>query len=437
MTTNQNSPCNQTQNGSNNENNQSSAAQASETVTNETNSTMEKNLNGEDAQQQSEMTASETNGTEQTGEAASSGSDLGSSADANGDSGEREEDYGDFDFDSEAFEEKNAAEVEDIKSFKLDRKKIYTLSILLGLGYEIGLLGINRKINKNALAKKVQSIKTSKGLISPVLVVTAKKCIEHGLEVYVKGKKVNADASNLEKILVIIDGQHRIQAINTINKKQKKDGNQLYDAYVYLPLNEDIDIKTLLRETNVATQPWKGGDYLVSILMSDDENINKDMISWVHTISGKCGDTAAWLWATMDKSRVYSKAKLIEASKKPEVLKDVANTRCFKEGKALYEKATITLSEDLTKLKVVPTWFIDKKAELIDADYPMSKIMDMLLDFIDNLAPIEVNHIKGLKKDDNSSKDAKIRKALDDLWAEKNKANSKKTSNVSKSSAKK
>ena len=438
MTTNQNSPSNQTQNGSN-ENYQTSAGNTTETMFNENNSTMEeKNLNGEDAQQQSGMTAPGAGGTEQIGETAdTTGTDLGSSADANEDSSEHEEDYSDFDFDSESFKEKTAEEVEDIKNFKLDRKKIYTLSILLGLGYEIGLLGINRKINKNALAKKVQSIKTSKGLISPVLVVTAKKCIEHGLEVYVKGKKVNADASNLEKILVIIDGQHRIQAINTINKKQKKDGNQLYDAYVYLPLNEDIDIKTLLRETNVATQPWKGGDYLVSILMSDDENINKDMISWVHTISGKCGDTAAWLWATMDKSRVYSKAKLIEASKKPEVLKDVANTRCFKEGKALYEKATITLSEDLTKLKVVPTWFIDKKAELIDADYPMSKIMDMLLDFIDNLAPIEVNHIKGLKKDDNSSKDAKIRKALDDLWAEKNKANSKKTSNVSKSSAKK
>ena len=69
MTTNQNSPSNQTQNG-NIENKETSAAQASETVTNETNSTMEKNLNGEDAQQQSEMTASETNGTEQTGETA-------------------------------------------------------------------------------------------------------------------------------------------------------------------------------------------------------------------------------------------------------------------------------------------------------------------------------------------------------------------------------
>ena len=320
METKNESPSNQTQNGSN-ENKQFSVGDTTGTSTNQNNSNgmEEKNLNpGEDAQQQGgNVAAPEADGTEQTGEAASSGSDLGSSADANGDSGEREEDYSDFDFDSEAFEEKNAAEVEDIKSFKLDRKKIYTLSILLGLGYEIGLLGINRKINKNALAKKVQSIKTSKGLISPVLVVTAKKCIEHGLEVYVKGKKVNADASNLEKILVIIDGQHRIQAINTINKKQKKDGNQLYDAYVYLPLNEDIDIKTLLRETNVATQPWKGGDYLVSILMSDDENINKDMISWVHTISDKCGDTAAWLWATMDKSRVYSKPSLLKRPKSP------------------------------------------------------------------------------------------------------------------------
>ena len=56
METKNESPSNQTQNGSN-ENNQTSAAQASETVTNETNSTImeEKNLNpGEDAQQQGE-----------------------------------------------------------------------------------------------------------------------------------------------------------------------------------------------------------------------------------------------------------------------------------------------------------------------------------------------------------------------------------------------
>ena len=61
---------NQTQNGSN-ENNQTSAGNTTETMFNENNSTMEeKNLNGEDAQQQSGMTAPESDGTEQTGETA-------------------------------------------------------------------------------------------------------------------------------------------------------------------------------------------------------------------------------------------------------------------------------------------------------------------------------------------------------------------------------
>ena len=78
MGTEQNSPSNQTQNGSN-ENNQTSAGNTTETMFNENNSTMEKNLNqSEDAQQQSGMTAPEADGTQQTGETAdTTGTDLG------------------------------------------------------------------------------------------------------------------------------------------------------------------------------------------------------------------------------------------------------------------------------------------------------------------------------------------------------------------------
>ena len=76
MTNSQNSPSNQTQNGCN-ENNQTSAGNTTETMFNENNSTMEKNLNGEDAQQQSEMTAPEADGTQQAGEEVPSGLDLG------------------------------------------------------------------------------------------------------------------------------------------------------------------------------------------------------------------------------------------------------------------------------------------------------------------------------------------------------------------------
>ncbi len=421
MGTEQSSPSNQTQNGSN-ENSQTSAGNTTETVTNKTNSTImeEKNLNGEDAQQQSGMTAPGAGGTEQTGEEASGGTDLGGNNSQEYDeSEETDDDYVDFDDDSEASNDGTQTKVDKPKSLKLKRKQMYTLSILLGLGYKIGMLGINRKVNKNALAKKIQSINAAKGLISPILVVTAQDCIKLGLEVYVNTVLVTTKTPDLDKILVVIDGQHRLKAVNEINKKRAKDGEKLCEAFVYLPLNEGVDIRTLLRETNVATHPWKGGDWLVNILMNADGKIDMSMLNWVHSISPDCGDTSAWLWGTLNPSRVYTKAKLIEAAKNKEVLEVIANTLYFQEGKELYENAKKKFSVSLTKLKVFPKWFIDKKDDLIQKDLKMSEIMKKFKEFIDMINSDEVENIKGLKKDDNSSKDAKIKKALDRLWAEK------------------
>ena len=423
MTNKEESLSNQTQNGSN-ENNQISAGNTTETVTNENNSNgmEEKNLNpSEDAQQQgSNVAAPEAGGTEQTGEEASGGTDLGGNNSQEYDeSEETDEDYVDFDDDSEASNDDTQTKVDKPKSLKLKRKQMYTLSVLLGLGYKIGMLGINRKVNKNALAKKIQSINAAKGLISPILVVTAQDCIKLGLEVTVNSVPVTSETPDLDKILVVIDGQHRLKAVNEINKKRAKEGEKLCEAYVYLPLNEGVDIRTLLRETNVATHPWKGGDWLVNILMNADGKIDMSMLNWVHTISPDCGDTSAWLWGTLNPSRVYTKAKLIEAAKSKEVLEVIANTLYFQEGKELYESAKRKFSVSLTKLKVFPKWFIDKKDDLIQKDLKMSEIMKKFKEFIDMINSDEVENIKGLKKDDNSSKDAKIKKALDRLWAEK------------------
>lgn len=423
MGTEQNSLSNQTQNGSN-ENKQFSVGDTTGTSTNQNNSNgmEEKNLNpGEDAQQQGgNVAAPEADGTRQAGEEASGGTDLGEKKSQEFDeSEETDDDYVDFDDDSEASNDDTQTKVDKPKSFKLKRKQMYTLSVLLGLGYKIGMLGINRKVNKNALAKKIQSINAAKGLISPILVVTAQDCIKLGLEVTVNSVPVTSETPDLDKILVVIDGQHRLKAVNEINKKRAKDGEKLCEAYVYLPLNEGVDIRTLLRETNVATHPWKGGDWLVNILMNADGKIDMSMLNWVHTISPDCGDTSAWLWGTLNPSRVYTKAKLIEAAKSKEVLEVIANTLYFQEGKELYESAKKKFSVSLTKLKVFPKWFIDKKDDLIQKDLKMSEIMKKFKEFIDMINSDEVENIKGLKKDDNSSKDAKIKKALDRLWAEK------------------
>jgi hypothetical protein len=153
--------------------------------------------------------------------------------------------------------------------------------------------------------------------------------------------------------------------------------------------------------------------------MNADGKIDMSMLNWVHSISPDCGDTSAWLWGTLNPSRVYTKAKLIEAAKNKEVLEVIANTLYFQEGKELYENAKKKFSVSLTKLKVFPKWFIDKKDDLIQKDLKMSEIMKKFKEFIDMINSDEVENIKGLKKDDNSSKDAKIKKALDRLWAEK------------------
>ena len=145
---------NQTQNGSN-ENNQLPVVSPTGTSTNQNNSNgmEEKNLNpGEDAQQQGgNVAAPEADGTRQAGEEASGGTDLGEKKSQEFDESEEAEDeYVDFDDDSEASNDGTQTKVDKPKSFKLKRKQIYALSILLGQNFQIGLLGINRKVNKNA-----------------------------------------------------------------------------------------------------------------------------------------------------------------------------------------------------------------------------------------------------------------------------------------------
>ena len=60
------------------------------------------------------------------------------------------------------------------------------------------------------------------------------------------------------------------------------------------------------------------------------------------------------------------------------------------------------------------------ETEIVKPDFIiLCSIFTEFKEFIDLINSDEVENIKGLKKDDNSSKDAKIKKALDRLWTEK------------------
>jgi len=303
----------------------------------------------------------------------------------------------------------------------LDRKMIYTMSTLIELGYQFADLEVNRAVDENAKKKKKKkaSIKASNGVISPCLVVMAKDCLKARLEVNLKdGLKVTSSTLRLDYILVTIDGKHREAAIQELNEKLKE-GEQKYENYYYFPQNANADIKTMLRECNVATHPWKGSDYLTNLLLlCSDKGVDLSVLHWVKKRQVDCSDTAAWLWATLDKSRVYPKTKIIKATTDTKVLKEIAKIGDFEFGKKLYEGMISAFDRDFVGLKSAPLWVIDKRQELISTDITMSNAVEKLMAFFVKVKREDAEIIENIKGNKEASKDSQIMMALDKLYAQ-------------------
>lgn len=299
----------------------------------------------------------------------------------------------------------------------LDRKMIYTMSTLIELGYQFADLEVNRAVDENAKKKKKASIKASNGVISPCLVVMAKDCLKAELEVNLKdGLKVTSSTLRLDYILVTIDGKHREAAIQELNEKLKE-GEQKYENYYYFPQNANADITTMLRECNVATHPWKGSDYLTNLLLlCSDKGVDLSVLHWVKKRQVDCSDTAAWLWATLDKSRVYPKTKIIKATTDIKVLKEIAKIGDFEFGKKLYESMISAFDRDFVGLKSAPLWVIDKRQELISTDITMSNAMEKLMAFFVKVKREDAEIIENIKGNKEASKDSQIMMALDKLY---------------------
>lgn len=299
-------------------------------------------------------------------------------------------------------------------SAMLDRFKIYPLSLLLKMKYVFAGLVINRATDKNALKKKVKSIRTAKGVISPCLIIGARKCLEAGLDVKLEdGTIITEDTSNLDMILVKIDGEHRDRAIKELNLSLKP-GDKKYENYYYLPLNDDVEIIDLLRESNVATKPWAGSDFLTNLILSLPE-ANTKMLKWVQARQNDSSDAAAWLWATLDKSRVYTKTKIIKATTDKNVLKEVIKDTKFEGGKKIYNAMTNRFDKKVVGLKPFPQWVISKIGDLITSMNEPEAI-DKIIAFSKMITRAETEAIEQIR---GVGKDQKIKDALEKLYIEK------------------
>ena len=309
---------------------------------------------------------------------------------------------------------------------KLKREMIYALSTLSGMGYFFGRIKINRDIDQKQVKKKIASILVCKGVISPFLVVHAAICLKAGLELEdSEGNPITKETPNLGFILIVIDGQHRMEALRQLNRKLGKEGKNKYEGYAYLPLINDYDVPTLLREANSATKPWDGMDWLTQLLATAQEKeISTKKLKWVKEKARYGSDTAAWAWVNNGKTN--SKAICIKAAKDENKLKELADVTSFEEDKKLYEAAGKSFTGSHAKVlgwKVLPEWVYKKLDYLVKKDMKRSEAIFRLISFLGNINSGTVQEISSIKKSLTQSKDNRILARLDELFADFEKMN--------------
>lgn len=298
------------------------------------------------------------------------------------------------------------------KSLKLGI--LYNFADLLKSGYIFGRLKLNRELNPKNIAAKKQSIKELKGTVSPIIVTTAKKAIENGLEVLDdKGIDVTAETKNLEQILVTIEGQHRVEALKSL----LTDGGIPLSAFVML-VTVNASLPKILQEANNSVCIWNGIDWLTSLAVcAEEKNVPISAISFVKELKSKpdMSDSAAWLWA---KGEIISKSKITNLIKKPDTgnIKQMTDDANIEMRRELYDKTHAKLGGKLAGVKIIPSTLLTYQKQLIDKDVVSSEAWQCIIMFIENLDEDMVSKLQKAKVGDGHTKDQNITLILNEAW---------------------
>ena len=258
-------------------------------------------------------------------------------------------------------------------------KKIYSLTELKEQGKKIGRLSLNRRLNPSIVKAKKKSIKEN-GLLMPAVIVDAKDVKDLEVVDFETGDKVDGD-----NYVVLLDANHRYAAYLKLKKEDKYDG----EFYFIYPLNQPVSIQKLLSEINIASNPWKGADYINGVLMNGNQtNLMKKM----GELAGKGYSlSAASKWLTFSEIK---KEKLVSLMKGEKV--DIAaNDTDIDNRMKLLKTTEAKFGDKLTKGKAVIDWIISKYNSNSDKDRPT--FIDEMIGKINSLTDEDCKEIKSFK----------------------------------------
>ena len=258
-------------------------------------------------------------------------------------------------------------------------KKIYSLTELTEQGKKIGRLSLNRRLNPSIIKAKMKSIKEN-GLLMPAVIVDAEDVKDLEIVDFKTGEKV--DGNNY---VVLLDANHRYAAYLELKKK----GEEVGEFYFIYSLNPSISIQKQLSEINVATNPWKGVDYINGVLMTgNDSKLIKEI--------GKLAKngyslSAASKWLTFGEIK---KEKLVAIMNgKKDVI--AANDTDIDNKMKLLKTTEAKLGDKLTKGKAVIDWIISRYIGTSDVN--KATFIDNMIREINSLTDDDCKKIQSFK----------------------------------------
>jgi hypothetical protein len=288
------------------------------------------------------------------------------------------------------------------------KKEIFTIS---ELGKKVARLVNNRNLEQKAVKDKANSLNEKSQLI-PAVVVDAEAAVAEGLEVvdFQSGKEINAN--ELKNYVVLVDGNHRYQAhLNLLEAAEKGKGEYAGEFWVMYPFNDELSIVDMLTELNIATNPWKGGDYGKCAAIVLGEQAPEGVKAMNELIGKGCNLASASLWIAFTKE--VSKSVMVKAMRKKETAGALTNSHNIQRGLKLYEAAEKAgFSAKYLGSRNFIQWIISKVAN--ENNVADDGKVEQMIAFLGTINGKEIEGISGEKgvatKLDNQ------KKKLNELW---------------------
>lgn len=299
------------------------------------------------------------------------------------------------------------------------RKEIILLATLLISGQKIARLVGNRNLNEKIVKGKMESIKKY-GQLVPAIIVEARVALEQGLEMedFETGEKITE--ANVDEYVVLVDANHRYEAhLRLIKANDELEKKYTKEFYLMYALNEEAAIAEILSEINVATNPWKGGDYVKGAVI---KNVKEEipLLEEVHKMIDEdysLTTASKWLTFTSDVNR-----DIMTLAMNGIIKEELRRTTGIDRGKKLLEAFKQKLEEKTLKSRIIIDWIISiyNDTPAIEMPYFTEKMESFIKDISEEDAEY-INKAKGKRGGD--TRENIINQKLNSLWGSFNSSN--------------